>query len=146
MAEQKWGYEGEGHGVDHELNRKVLLGSLVVIIVLTLGAMTIGRGVFAFLKGDLEAADPPPLPRVEAQERRVPPDPRLQDHPESDLVRMRAEDERVLGSYAWENQGKGTVRVPIERAMEMVLENGLPVWPEIEASQNQPSAAGGGRQ
>jgi hypothetical protein len=134
MAEQKWGYQEEGKSFDGELNRKVLVGSLVGVVVLFLVALLVGRGVFGILLGELKAADPPPPVRAEALERRLPPQPRLQDHPELELVEMREADARVLDTYAWEDEEQGLVRVPIERAMEMVAEHGLPVWPEVDAN------------
>jgi hypothetical protein len=37
------------------------------------------------------------------------------------LVEMQAANQDTLTSYAWENQGKGFVRLPVERAMEISL-------------------------
>jgi hypothetical protein len=48
-------------------------------------------------------------------------------------VEHQAEDERVLGSYGWIDAQNGVVRIPIERAMELVLEHGLPVAPGADA-------------
>ena len=62
----------------------------------------------------------------------VPPEPRLQGsavHPNLDVQDMgelrRAEDQR-LGSYGWVNRQAGVTRIPIDRAMAMILERGLP--------------------
>jgi hypothetical protein len=69
-----------------------------------------------------------------AETRQLPPGPQLQVSPRQDLLRFRAEQERSLESYSWENRENGTVRVPIERAMEMLLKQGLPVAPSASAS------------
>ena len=61
--------------------------------------------------------------------RQLPAGPQLQVNPRQDLLRYRAEQEHALESYSWENKEDGTVRVPIERAMEMLLKQGLPVAP-----------------
>ncbi len=61
--------------------------------------------------------------------RQLPPGPQLQVNPREDLKRYRAEQEHALESYSWENREDGTVRVPIERAMELLLQKGLPVAP-----------------
>ena len=37
------------------------------------------------------------------------------------LAALRAEDDAKLNSYRWINKDKGTVQIPIERAMELVL-------------------------
>jgi hypothetical protein len=52
----------------------------------------------------------------------VPPPPRLQVYPREDLHEyLRAQQER-LESYGWVSRPEGRVRIPIERAMEMVVE------------------------
>ena len=45
---------------------------------------------------------------------------------------------KVLETYAWENRTAGTVRVPIEEAMELLVKKGLPVQ---GAPQAQPADA-----
>jgi hypothetical protein len=62
-----------------------------------------------------------------ARARQLPAGPQLQVNPRQDLLRFRAEQEHALESYSWENRGDRTVRVPIERAMELLLQRGLPV-------------------
>jgi hypothetical protein len=52
----------------------------------------------------------------------VPPEPRLQVAPAEDLRALRAREEEVLRTYGWVNREKGVVRIPIERAMELLVE------------------------
>ena len=52
--------------------------------------------------------------------------PRLQLKPPEDLNNFRAGEETALNNYGWINQTAGVVRIPIERAMDLVLERGLP--------------------
>jgi hypothetical protein len=66
--------------------------------------------------------------------RQLPAGPQLQVNPRQDLLRFRAEQEHSLESYSWENKEDGTVRVPIERAMELLLQKGLPVAPSASAT------------
>ena len=40
---------------------------------------------------------------------------------------IRANEDRILYSYGWSDEKAGTVRIPIERAMELLVERGLPV-------------------
>ena len=56
-----------------------------------------------------------------------PPGPRLQEHPWMELQDLRKNEEQALTTYGWVNKDAGTVRVPIDRAMEMVVQKGLPV-------------------
>jgi hypothetical protein len=56
-----------------------------------------------------------------------------------------------LEGYGWVDRQAGVVRLPIERAMELVLERGLPTRPEAEregfrdAGEGGPSDANGGQ-
>lgn len=71
-----------------------------------------------------ERRDPEPSPIPEAHRPLQPFGPRLQATPERDLEEMRAIEEALLGGYATLDDGEHA-RVPIERAMEIVLERGL---------------------
>ena len=53
--------------------------------------------------------------------------PKLQVSPPLDLEQFRAREESEMNSYGWINRTAGVVRVPIDRAMELVLREGLPV-------------------
>ena len=46
-----------------------------------------------------------------------------------DLQKIYAKQQQELESYAWEDRKAGVVRIPIERAMDLLLEKGLPVMP-----------------
>ena len=64
-------------------------------------------------------------PLAVGQEPRLPPVPRLQTDPAGDITGFRAEEERLLQSYGWQNREAGTVRIPIEEAMRLSVERGL---------------------
>jgi hypothetical protein len=61
------------------------------------------------------------------------PEPRLQRDPAADWQTFHASELRKLSSYGWVDQGAGMVRIPIDRAMDLLVERGLPV-------QAQPTA------
>src|SRR5947207_2842737 len=52
--------------------------------------------------------------------------PRLQISPSEDLKALRAHEEQELMTYGWVNRTAGVVHIPIDRAMELLLERGLP--------------------
>ena len=54
--------------------------------------------------------------------REVPPAPRLQVDPRADLRALRAEEDALLGTYGWLDRQAGSVRLPIERAMALLVE------------------------
>ncbi len=56
------------------------------------------------------------------------PTPRLQDDDGNmDVAEMHAREDMLLHHYSWVDENKQIVRIPIERAMELVAEKGLPV-------------------
>ena len=59
--------------------------------------------------------------------RQLPLGPQLQVNPREDWLKFREEQEKSLETYAWENRSAGTVRVPIEAAMELLVKKGVPV-------------------
>ena len=65
-------------------------------------------------------------PMAASDPRKGPPEPRLQKAPVMDLKEFRAGEEQILNSYGWVDPDKGVVRIPVERAMELVAKEGLP--------------------
>ena len=63
-------------------------------------------------------------PRVNAQ--KLPPAPRLEVTPVLDLRAMRAAEDKILNSYGWIDPEKGMVRIPIDRAIDLLAQRGLP--------------------
>jgi hypothetical protein len=66
--------------------------------------------------------------------------PHLQLSPAEDLEQFRAREEAELNTYGWIDRTAGVVRVPIERAMELVLQRGLPTRSGGNADQTGPSS------
>jgi hypothetical protein len=75
-----------------------------------------------------EAARPAPaeFPLATTALRRLPPEPRLQTDPRDDLANMQLAEQRILTSYGWVDRGAGIVRIPIDEAMTLTVERGLP--------------------
>jgi hypothetical protein len=61
------------------------------------------------------------------------PTPRLQtDDGNQDIADLHAREDLLLDNYSWVEQGQGKVRIPIERAMELLAQRGLPMAPAAE--------------
>jgi hypothetical protein len=56
--------------------------------------------------------------------------PRLQIDPHADLTALRAAKNAQLSGYGWIDQPGGVVRLPIDQAMQLTAERGLPGWPK----------------
>jgi hypothetical protein len=50
--------------------------------------------------------------------------PKLQVNPQEDWQAYRHAQQQILGSYGWASREQSRVRIPIERAMELVVERG----------------------
>ncbi|HXJ35173.1 MAG TPA: hypothetical protein VMS22_14165 [Candidatus Eisenbacteria bacterium] len=69
---------------------------------------------------------PPASPLAASYGRQEPPAPRLQDNPRRDLAELRARDQKLLDTYGWIDRDEGRVRIPVARAMELMLAEGKP--------------------
>jgi hypothetical protein len=98
----------------------IALAGLSILVVISLIAMAGFFGVLA----NRQAGQVVPVPPLAAS--RQPPEPRLQASSRQDLDELRAAEDEMLHNYGWVNREAGVVRIPIERAKELVLERGLP--------------------
>lgn len=94
----------------------------------------------------------PPATLVNTK-RQPPPAPRLQTNAPADLQEMRAHEKALLESYGWVDQGRGIVHIPVERAIDLLVERGLPKVQqatenggEKRASANTKNPVGGAAQ
>jgi hypothetical protein len=98
--------------------------ALALMIVLTLFLLW---GLFNYFKHQEAAASPPGPPGPAAQ---LPPEPRLEKTPVLDLRELREAEDQALDRYAWVDPNKGVVRIPVERAIDILAQRGLPSRPE----------------
>ena len=99
----------------------IFLGLLAVGCVVALFLM---RWLFNVFDASARARDLPGHPLAEEQ---VPAAPRLQADPPSELEAYLLQQEELQSTYGWLDPEAGVVRVPIDRAIDLVLERGLPV-------------------
>ena len=109
-------------------------GAILAITAVVIHFALYGLLVYYDRRETAPTASPPP--RAEEP----PPEPRLRVAPRADLTAMRNAEERVLRSYVWVDREKNIARVPIERAMEAVVEKGLPARKQVEPRQAQEPA------
>ena len=68
------------------------------------------------------------------------PTPRVQtDDGNQDVADLHQREDLLLDNYTWVDQSQGKVRIPIERAMQIIVQKGLPVAPAV---QEAPMMAG----
>lgn len=56
----------------------------------------------------------------------LPPEPRLQVSATEDWTVTIQREQAILHSYGWIDRARGTVRIPIEREMELIAQRGFP--------------------
>jgi len=66
---------------------------------------------------------------------------RVQSEDYQDVAGLHAREDLLLENYSWD-ESQGKVRIPIERAMELIAQRGLPVAPPVEV---QPPMTGDNR-
>ncbi|MFC0410682.1 hypothetical protein [Roseomonas elaeocarpi] len=95
------------------------LGTLVFLLVSMAGLL------FYYRWAATPINDPPPPARFPA--------PRLQSDPAGDLVIFRQEQQRGREGYAWINGEGGFLRIPVDRAMEILGTRGARGYDPLEA-------------
>ena len=149
--------------LDRDLNLKgILLFSLGIVLLMVVA--TAAMYFFTVEVSDRDKArDAPPTPilqeAIDEGVPLVPPDPRLQPQPRAptglvdrgispdretapneEMRRFLAEEEQELASYGWVDEGNGIARIPIDRAMELIVEQGMP------QTSPQPTADNAGKE
>jgi hypothetical protein len=163
------------HKHDHETNPQVsferadvnvfqITGFGIGLVISCLVVVFAMWALFDFL-AKRENAKNEPMPQAMSDERqRVPPEPRLSGvvvddtgaisahpvYPRVELQQLHDDEDAILNTYGWVNPNTGTVRIPIDQAIDMVAQKGLPSKPSPAGSDNDgyrmiPSDASGGR-
>jgi len=117
-----------------DANLRDLLIFGVCLTLLVLGGLVVSRGIFNYFAGH-QGLGPPASPFENV--RMLPPGPRLQVRAPQDLEQYKAAQEEILNTYGWVDRKAGIVRIPIDRAMGILLQKGLPArgatWPKPSA-------------
>ncbi|MDP9267940.1 MAG: hypothetical protein M3P27_06385 [Acidobacteriota bacterium] len=116
-----------------------IFGFLITLAVVSLVIQFGIGGMFHYLRGSFTAHDPEPNPMLSGQRQptqkdptRDFPQPRLQADPVHDVNRLRVTEDKLLnGPPTWVDEQTGVVRIPIEQAMQLTLERGLPAKPGV---------------
>ena len=131
-----------------------IAGILYFLLSLLVGGILvyfIVNGVYAFLQSRSEADQTPVNPLVTnapADTRHIDkdypksafPDPRLEDDERGQLNGDRLKEEQTLSTYDYVDKNAGTVRIPIDRAMDLIAQHGLPTRAQT-GSTEAPTAA-----
>jgi hypothetical protein len=152
MSDQTKNENAAGHGgFEHQdLQPSGILYFLLGVAMLLLISILGIRGVYAFLDRREKTLQPPVNPLVTnvptdtrhiatGYPQSVFPDPKLEENERGQLNGILSQQEDALYSYGWIDEKAGTVRIPIERAMDLVAQRGLPVRPQGAAGETAPA-------
>jgi len=99
-------------------------GAALVVVALLINLLT--YVLFRYFDAREGRRVTPQYPLAAGRETRVPPEPRLQTNPRQDLADFRARERETLTTYGWVDRNAGIVRIPIDEAIRLTLERGLP--------------------
>jgi hypothetical protein len=97
---------------------------LLALVVSVGGVLLLMAALFNHFAVREARRDVAPSPLAQARE--APPEPRLQVHPREEFKAVKAAEDATLNSYGWVDQKTGIVRIPIDRAVDLLAEKGLP--------------------
>lgn len=135
----------DGHNEEAEFEREDLGAKPVILFLvgLTVGCLLVAlllKGMYSYLDARENRHQPALNPLVKqntADTRRVAPDdiakfpePHLETDEPREISNFRMHEEQALHSYGWVDQSAGVVRIPIDRAMELLAQRGLPTRPQ----------------
>jgi hypothetical protein len=119
------GYERRDANVRRLIIFGLILGAVLIVVLVTM------KWTFDFLSAK-EPLGPPPTPFENV--RALPPQPRLQTQPHQDLKDYCEDELKNLETYGWVDPQNGIVRIPVDAAMQKILQQGLPSRPVGEAA------------
>ncbi len=108
----------------------LLFVAALILTVITLSFLA-ASGVVHFMRSERHQQRPAPLASPNAKTF---PEPRLETTPGMALSKDAASQRVELESYGWINREKGVLRIPIKRAMALLVQRGLP---EVGAGQTR---------
>jgi hypothetical protein len=115
--------ENHSNGLGHETQEvdvRFIFVSLAALLIGAFLACLLVVGIFQYFHHTY-------LPEaVKASPQVIPPEPRIEVNTTQQLQTVRAREDHVLSSYAIVDQKQGLVRVPIDRAIDMLAQKGLP--------------------
>src|SRR4030095_1527783 len=96
--------------------KRCLLVAIVIIAVIQVGVWSL----YLYFRNQDQRRD---VRRTLVEGRPpIPPEPRLQVNPQADFQEYLRKPQETLKSYGWVSRAEGKVRIPIDVAMELVVE------------------------
>ena len=151
-----------GHYEHRDIAVSAVVYFLISLAVALIASYFVVDGVYSYLSRRFEAQQPAVSPLVAnapTDTRRLPedyktdsessdyekylhknfPEPQLETNERTELNKIRLREEETLSTYDYLDKSAGTVRIPIDRAMDLLVQRGLPVRTQAaDRSNSQP--------
>ncbi len=167
MTKHEPGKHQNGGGFEHEdIGTKPLFGFLISLVLTGVLVYYVIWGMFHFMdayeRKHQQSKSPMVLITPETREpdtakthekiQQLFPQPRLEDDERTEINDFRYQQDETLSSYGWVDQNAGVARIPIDQAMKLIAQRGLPTLPQASAtpapagsSQKAPTAKAAGK-
>lgn len=148
-ADYEYAFTPVGAGYEHTDANTFILAKFALWLLIS--ALVIHAGIwmaFYLFAEQREAKTEAEFPlAVEVSDQpRLPAAPRLQRVPATEIMEFRRQEDKILHGYGWVDKNAGTVRIPIDQAMRLTIERGLPARPAgAEPSGMMPQDSSAGR-
>jgi hypothetical protein len=119
------GSKGHGHETS-DASTRPFFRSVAALAVFVGAAMVVMAMLFSFFSQEATESDTSLTPLAKEAPPPVSAGPQLQPNPPVDLAKMHHDEDAQLETYGWVDQREGLVHIPIERAIELMGERGLP--------------------
>lgn len=123
---------------DSDINVRALAKFAIGFLVFAAVMHVAIWGIYRLLDKEHQRRRPTPVTLVDIKEKQPPPEPSLQVNPVLDMNLLIDEQKKVSSGYAT-GPHSGAVRLPIERAMAIIVQKQMPVRP-AEQGQAVPQA------
>ncbi len=171
MTNQTHPVNQNGHG---DFERRDIGAGGVMWFLVGLGAVIVVayflvQGIYNVLNTHFAENQPAPSPlsaNVPKDTRKLPapygsdyqkylkesfPAPQLETDERTELNDVRLREENTLSTYDYVDKNAGTIRIPIDRAMDLLVQRGLPVRPQsgeapAQTTKSQPDKMKGSKQ
>lgn len=106
-----------------DLNPRTIAISLCVLAAMVGGVLAISKWFHDYSAARHARMEALPVPPAKPAQ---PPSPRLQVLAPKEMQEFRAAEDAILTRYGWLDRANGVVRIPIDPAMQLLVERGLP--------------------
>ena len=154
---------GEAQHETSDVNIKAIVGFGIFLVISGIVIHFLLYGFYKVLDSTIEGQNPPANPMMKVERPEAPTmsaesreetakrlnrtfggnalNPMLQIDDVHDMDMMRKSQDTQMAEYQWMNKDIGSVRIPIDRAMDLIVERGLPNVPMLPPGKAAANAA-----